>query len=70
MIQFGQSHFRIGKETNMKVIDIEGIGSVNAKKLEEIGISSVEALLDNGSSLKGRKEIAGKTGIANTHVLK
>ena len=54
----------------MKVIDIEGIGSVNAKKLEEIGISSVEALLDNGSTLKGRKEIASKTGIADAHVLK
>jgi predicted flap endonuclease-1-like 5' DNA nuclease len=54
----------------MKVIEIEGIGPANAKKLEEIGISSVEALLDNGSTPKGRKEIASKTGIADVHVLK
>ncbi len=53
-----------------KLADIEGIGEVYAKKLEEIGISSIEELLEKGSTRKGRKEIAEKSGISEKLILK
>jgi predicted flap endonuclease-1-like 5' DNA nuclease len=53
----------------MKVIDIEGIGPAYAAKLAKAGIRSVEGLLKNGASPKGRKEIALASGIDQTLVL-
>jgi predicted flap endonuclease-1-like 5' DNA nuclease len=53
----------------MKIIDIEGIGPAYAAKLAKVGIRSVEALLKNGGSDKGRKEIAKATGITHTSIL-
>jgi predicted flap endonuclease-1-like 5' DNA nuclease len=53
----------------MKVIDIEGIGPAYAAKLAKVGIRSVEGLLKNGASVKGRKEIADASGIDQTLVL-
>lgn len=48
---------------------IEGIGPAFAAKLSEAGIKSVEALLETGAQAKGRKELAAKTGIADTLIL-
>ena len=42
----------------MKIIDIEGIGPVYAERLAKAGIQTVEGLLKNGASPKGRQEIA------------
>jgi predicted flap endonuclease-1-like 5' DNA nuclease len=53
----------------MKILAIEGIGPVYAKKLTNAGIRTVEALLKKGASDKGRKEIAASTGIDQTLVL-
>ncbi len=53
----------------MKIIDIEGIGPAHAAKLAKVGIRSVEGLLKNGASAKGRKEIADASGIDQTLVL-
>ena len=53
----------------MKIIDIEGIGPSYATKLAKAGIRSVEALLKNGASEKGRKEIGAATGITHTLIL-
>jgi len=53
----------------MKIIDIEGIGPAYAVKFTKVGIRSVEALLKNGASEKGRKEIAAQTGITHTLIL-
>ncbi len=49
--------------------EIEGIGPNYAEKLANIGIHTVHALLDKGCTRSGRKEIAEKTGIAETSVL-
>ena len=49
---------------------IEGVGEVNAKKLEKMGINTVEKLLSMGASPKGRKEIALGTGIGEKVILK
>jgi predicted flap endonuclease-1-like 5' DNA nuclease len=53
----------------MKIIDIEGIGSVYAKKLTKAGIRTVESLLAKGTTTKARKEIAEATGIDATLIL-
>jgi predicted flap endonuclease-1-like 5' DNA nuclease len=54
----------------MKIIDIEGIGPSYATKLaNKAGIRSVEALLKNGATEKGRKEIATATGINDSLIL-
>lgn len=46
-----------------KLIEVEGIGGVYAKKLAAAGLKTTDALLAKGESPKGRKEIAEKTGI-------
>jgi len=53
----------------MKIIDVEGIGPAYAAKLAKAGIRSVEMLLKNGASPKGRKDIAALSGIDQTMVL-
>lgn len=45
------------------LIRIEGIGEVYARKLQEIGLVTTEALLKRGSTPKGREEIAEQSGI-------
>jgi predicted flap endonuclease-1-like 5' DNA nuclease len=53
----------------MKIIDIEGIGPVNATKLNKAGIRSTAALLQRGASEKGRKEVAAAAGVTHAQVL-
>jgi predicted flap endonuclease-1-like 5' DNA nuclease len=52
------------------VNEIEGIGEVHAKKLESIGITTVEQLLEAGKTPKGRNDLAAKTGYSEHHILK
>lgn len=54
----------------MKVIDIEGIGEVYAKKLEDAGIKTAEQLLEQGANPKGRDALAEKTGISGSLILR
>ncbi len=53
-----------------RLVDVEGIGGAYARKLEEAGVSTTEALLEKGASPKGRVEIADKTGVSHTLVLR
>jgi predicted flap endonuclease-1-like 5' DNA nuclease len=55
---------------NYKISDVEGIGSKFAQKLQKAGVRSVNALLANGASRKDRKELASKTGIDESMILK
>lgn len=48
---------------------IEGIGPVYAAKLREIGITTVEELLQRGATRRGREEIAEQTGISPALIL-
>ncbi|MCC6419224.1 MAG: DUF4332 domain-containing protein [Gemmataceae bacterium] len=50
--------------------DIEGIGPAQAAKLRDMGINSVEALLEKGGTSKGRDSIAETTGISGKSILK
>jgi predicted flap endonuclease-1-like 5' DNA nuclease len=52
------------------VIDIEGIGKVYAQRLHEAGVGSTDALLEQGATPHGRKELAVKTGISDRLILK
>lgn len=52
-----------------KLVEIEGIGEVYAKKLADAGVKSLEALLKAGALPAGRKEIAEKSGIAHEKIL-
>ena len=52
-----------------KIVDIEGIGPVQAEKLQKTGVRSTAALLKRGGNAKGRKELASATNIAETKLL-
>ncbi|MDE6085859.1 MAG: DUF4332 domain-containing protein [Muribaculaceae bacterium] len=52
------------------IADIEGIGSVYAQKMIDLGIKTTEDLLTRGATSKGRKEIAEATGISPKLILK
>lgn len=49
--------------------DIEGIGDVFTKKLQAIGVNTVEALLEKGATEKGRKDVAKECGIDEHKIL-
>ncbi|MBN2391190.1 MAG: DUF4332 domain-containing protein [Anaerolineae bacterium] len=53
-----------------KLQTIEGIGDTYAKQLEEAGVGSLEALLEQGKTAKGRTDLMEKTGISNKLILK
>ena len=52
------------------VNEIEGVGGVHAQKLESVGITTVEQLLEAGKTPKGRNDLAQKTGYSEHHILK
>lgn len=49
--------------------EIEGIGPNYAEKLQNMGINTVQNLLDKGCSRNGRKELAEKANISETLIL-
>jgi len=51
------------------IVEIEGIGEVYRKKLSQYGIKTVEKLLKEGASEKGREKIAEGTGISKALIL-
>ncbi len=52
-----------------KLLAIEGIGPIYAQKLQEVGIQTVEALLERGSTPQGRQELAEASGLGDTRIL-
>ena len=52
-----------------KLVVVEGIGEVYAQKLLAAGIATIEALLEQGASPKGRQGICEKAGIAESLIL-
>jgi predicted flap endonuclease-1-like 5' DNA nuclease len=55
--------------SSIKVIDIEGVGTVYEKSLNDVGILYVGDLLSAGASPEGRKSISEKSGISETLIL-
>ena len=52
-----------------KLSTIEGIGEIYAAKLRDVGINTVEALLDAGATPKGRQELEEKSDIGHKLIL-
>jgi len=52
-----------------KLTEVEGIGEVYAQKLKDAGVATTNALLKQGATSKGRKEIAEKTGVGEKLIL-
>ena len=52
-----------------RIQDIEGIGPQLGQKLIDIGILTVEKLLETGSDRKGRDEIHHRTGISSKQIM-
>jgi predicted flap endonuclease-1-like 5' DNA nuclease len=52
-----------------KVADIKGIDEQSVNKLKEAGVKSIDAFLTASAEKKGRKELAGKTGIDEKDIL-
>ncbi|MBI5879173.1 MAG: DUF4332 domain-containing protein [Chloroflexi bacterium] len=52
-----------------KIADIKGIGSAKAVKFAAAGVKSVAGLLAAGATAKGRKELAAKSGYAESSIL-
>jgi len=48
---------------------IDGLTAVAAAKLKSVGIRTTVALLEAAKTVKGRKELAAKTGIAEQQLL-
>lgn len=51
------------------LLTVEGIGPKYAEKLKEAGIANTDALLKVGSTPKGRKDLAEKSGIGDALIL-
>src|SRR3954471_20798324 len=49
--------------------EIEGLTAYSASKLKSLGIRTTEALLEAARTVKGRKELAAKTGISEQQLL-
>jgi len=49
--------------------EIEGIGDTYADQLQAIGITSIEALLENGSTRLGRVKIVEQAGVSEKRLL-
>ena len=52
-----------------KIVDVEGIGEVYSAKLIEVGIKTVDQLLEQGCKPAGRKELEAATGISGKLIL-
>jgi predicted flap endonuclease-1-like 5' DNA nuclease len=52
-----------------KIIDVEGIGTIYADRLANVGVNTTEDLLKVGATPKGRKDLAEKTGIGDALIL-
>lgn len=57
------------KSLSKPIKEIEGIGPKYTEKLKNIGINTVQNLLDKGCARTGRKDLAEKTGISETLIL-
>ena len=52
-----------------KLLDVEGIGKVNADKLQKAGVGSTDSLLNMGGTPTGRKKLAETSGISEKLIL-
>ena len=51
------------------LIDIEGIGAINAKTLGDASLKTTDDLLKSAGSAVGRKNLAAKTSVSESKIL-
>ena len=51
------------------LLDVEGIGPVNANKLKKAGVGSTDSLLSMGGTAAGRKDLAKNSGVSEKLIL-
>ena len=51
------------------ISDLDGLSTFSAAKLKALGIRTTDALLEAARTMKGRKELAAKTGISEQQLL-
>lgn len=49
--------------------EVEDIGEISSRKLKWAGIESADALLERGATPRGRRKIAGETGLSSKRIL-
>ena len=54
----------------MKIEEVEGIGATLAQTLSAAGVGSTDALLEQGGTAAGRKNLSEATGISEAMLLK
>jgi uncharacterized membrane protein len=59
-----------GGQATKGLVYIEGVGPAYSQKLKAAGITTAAALLEKGSTPKGRKELADTTGISDKLILR
>ena len=64
-----QEELKIEPKAGIPIIDVEGIGEVYAKKLNNVGIFTTTHLLEEGGTRVGREELSEKTGISEKNIL-
>ena len=64
-----QEELKVEPKVGVPIIDVEGIGEVYARKLNNVGIFTTNHLLDEGGTKVGREELAEKTGISEKLIL-
>ena len=58
------------KAAKGKLTSIQGIGAATEEKLKTAGVNSVDELLEQGATPKGREELAAKSGVSAGQILK
>lgn len=55
---------------NYKIEDVEGIGPVKGEKLRSAGVADTDTLLKQSRTAAQRKQLAAKTGLGESELLK
>lgn len=58
------------KAAKGKLTSIQGIAAAAEAKLEKAGVTSVDELLEQGATRKGREDLAAKSGVSAPQILK
>ena len=53
-----------------RLIDLEGIGPAYGRKMDAAKVKTTRSLLQKGGTPKGRKELAERTGVSESVILK
>ena len=52
-----------------RLVDIEGIGDIQAKRLSNAGLRNTDDLLESAGSASGRSKLAATTGLSEKQIL-